>query len=314
MIGLEEFKATGSEWSVDKIEQWLREGAAALSDESDERRVLAFPPLLLDEQADAADQILSAINKLPQAAYHRACAALTRLLHGLPTRASPTFVEFFFKLAGTLRPRGLAEILRDFLQRQIVHDDISSWTGPIRTGIIAVCDYPYSEQLDDLISDLRPTQVWSPMLARHYILARLRARPRDWLTVLDQCEADLRDLQNQQHNQFSLLLRQMAKTVGPRLIEKDLPELIYGDLDRLRWIADELIGGEGPLTVDADFKIRVGSAAAPLNTILCRDLPDEQQMRFMTYILGKRSISSLSSADSKKRILDNLPADVEVAA
>jgi hypothetical protein len=313
-----EFLARANDWTTDEFEAWWRRGATKFADkEHDNRWPLGFTYLLLSENSDPADQTLAAINELHQTAYHKACVAAERLLDRIPTGASPLYVEFFFKLAGTLKPRGLAAALHLLLNSQAVLDGFDAWIKAIQTGIVALCNYPYSEEVDDIVADVRPTPAWSPSLVRHCVLAKLRVRPRDWLAAVKHFEPDLRELKKHEPAQFFLLLRQLAKIVRSERIERELPRLIYGDYRQISWVADDLVGkennagkGRNPVVITNTLFLKVGNAATKLR-IVRDDQTEEQTREYMEFVASK-STQVVPAFVAREQLLKTL-AEVEMA-
>lgn len=319
MAEFDEFLTRANDWTIDEFKAWWRAGAATLADkEHNKRWPLGFSYLLLNEKSDPADQILAAINELHQTAYHKACVATERLLHEIPTGASPLYVEFFLKLAGTLKPRDLAQVLHFLLRSQSVLDQFDAWIKAIQTGIIALCNYPYSEEVDDVVADVRPTPAWSLSLIRHCVLAKLRVKPRDWLTVVKHFEPDLCELKEHEPAQFFLMLRQLAKIVRPERIERDLPQLIYGDYKQISWIADDLVGKESnigkesnPAVITHTLHLKIGNAGTKLQ--IFRDDQTEEQTRKYTEFVASR-FAPVDHISAKERLLKTLrTAEVEMA-
>ena len=288
---------------------WLSMGAAAYVDQEKEWE-LAFPPLFLRPQADPAEQIVAAIDKLAessQVAYGRMQQAVGRALETLGTSAAPRYVDFFFTLACTLRPPKLMEMTRKLLQRQFVRDDPVPWIEPIGTAVIAISNYPYSEAFDDLMSDLRTMGLWQPFWALHYVTCRIGSAPRDWVSALLQIESDLVWLDEHDTVQFDTLLREIARMVEPKAIAMELSRFVVGDLQRQRFVVEKLIGGKNaPITITPKNELIQGSRSAHLPRFFESDASDDEITKMVYFTENKWELPdthpTLSERQSRERV------------
>jgi hypothetical protein len=237
------FKEEFDTWPVERIEEWLAMGAAALAnrDERTMRWLLAFHPLQLLPQEDVADQIIGALYKVSPNAYHKARIALTNVLNALPSRLTPTEVELLIRISGSVRPRGLAVVARNLLSRQLIINELAAWEQTFGAAVVALADYPYDPMFSDFIDDLRASKIWRPIFARYYISAHVQTYPRDWLNLSAEFEPDLVWLRDNDSASVKALALQLAERCGVRRIARDVHLPVVDKYKHLRWFADILI-------------------------------------------------------------------------
>ena len=266
----ERFKNVAASWSVDQFEKWLSDGAAALADRNDRLdRIRAFDFLLLDPEIKPGDQVGIALSELPDRAYIKSCRALENIVGHFPHRTSRIYIEFFFNLAGTLRPKGFARFVCDWLQRPLVAERLDDWQAVIRAAIIAASEFPYSEEFENLTSLVRQGSAWRPIFARYIILARVRSGSRGWPYVLEAYKRDLDKLHRDDPIEFQTFLLLLVQTAKPEGMAAELPMLVAGKLSHLSWIADCLVEKEkAPLSIQLDIHhilLTDGETSAILN-------------------------------------------------
>jgi len=255
MSPYERFKNAAESWSAEQFEVWLSDGAATLADRIGRLdRLRAFDFILLDPQLPPEDQIGAALRELPERGYINSRRAVENIVGHLPHQVSRIYIDFFFRLAGSLRPKGFARIVRDWLQRPLISERIGDWQKTIRTAIVAASEFPYSEEFEDLTSFVRQTSAWRPIFARYAILARVRSGSSGWPQVLGEYERDLEELRRNDPIEFQTFLLLLVATIKLAGIAAELPIIVAGELQHLSWIANELVRREGaPLNVPLDL-------------------------------------------------------------
>jgi len=192
------FIEQAAEWSAEDFAQWFRRGAAAHADAPDDDYwTVSFPPLLLNYEKDPVDQIaahLEHLAKKSQSAYLNACVGVGQLVCNIPSRASPEYVGFLLRLAGSTHPPGFVRAFIRHIQTPIVQADIEAWYSAITTFVVAASSCAPDEELSWLTLELRRLHLWRPTHARFCILEKLKADPRNWLEIRTEFAADLKRL------------------------------------------------------------------------------------------------------------------------